>query len=165
VIAALLAAASLATCYLPPVTAEITVPYAQPACAYCPGHRGVDYALTPGTAVHAVAPGVVTFSGVVAGTRYVVVLQADGLRATYGLLQSPVVTRGDVVSAGQVTGLSGPTLYFGLRDAQDQPVNPMPLLGRLVGRARLVPPQGGAQRRAPPPRLTCSASVSGVFAV
>jgi murein DD-endopeptidase MepM/ murein hydrolase activator NlpD len=163
VIAGLFAAASLAVCYLPPVAAQVSVPYVQPACAYCPGHRGVEYALVAGTEVHAVAPGVVTFAGAVAGTRYVVVLQVDGLRATYGMLQSPIVTRGDVVAAGQVAGLSGSTLYFGLRDGQDNPIDPTPLLGRLVGRARLVPSHGGVPRRAPPLRVTCSASVSGVL--
>jgi len=101
----------------------------------------------------------------VAGTRYVVILQTDGLRATYGMLQTSTVTRGDVVTSGQVTGRSGPRLYFGLRAAADDPVDPTPLLGVLVGRARLVPPDGGSQRRASPPRLTCSASVSGVLPV
>ncbi len=162
-IAGLLAAASLAVCYLPPVAAQVSVPYVQPACAYCTGHRGVEYALAPGTEVHFAAPGMVTFSGVVAGTRYVVVLQADGLRATYGMLQSTLVSRGDVVVSGQVTGLSGATLYFGVRNAAGDPVDPTPLLGVLVGRPRLVPPDGTSQRRAPPPRLTCSASVSGVL--
>ena len=164
-IAGLFAAASLVACYLPPVAAQISVPYVQPACSYCPGHRGVEYALAPGTNVHVVAPGVVTFSGMVAGTRYVVILQTDGSRATYGMLQLSIVSRGDVVTGGQVTGHSGPRLYFGLRDAANDPVDPTPLLGVLVGRARLVPPDGGSQRRAPPPRLTCPASVSGVLSV
>lgn len=163
--AGLLVAVSLAACYLPPVAAQVAVPYVQPACSYCPGHRGVEYALAPGTDVRAVAPGVVTFSGTVAGTRYVVVLQADGLRATYGMLQSSLVSRGDVVASGQVAGRSGPRLYFGLRNSADDPLDPTPLLGVLVGRARLVPRDGSAARRALPPRLTCSASVSGPFAV
>lgn len=161
----LLVAASFAACYPPPVAAQVSVPYVQPACSYCPGHKGVEYGLASGTDVRAVAPGVVTFSGVVAGTRYVVVLQADGLRATYGMLQTSLVSRGDVIASGQVVGHSGPKLYFGLRNAANDPVDPTPLLGRLAGRARLVPSDGGSQRRAPPPRLTCSASVSGVLAV
>jgi len=165
VIAGLLVAASLMTCYLPPVAAQVSVPYVQPACSYCPGHRGVEYALAPGTEVRAVARGVVTFAGSVAGTRYVVILQTDGVRATYGRLQTSIVSRGDVVASGQVTGHSGPNLYFGLRDAADAPIDPAPLLGVLVGRARLVPADGGSQRRAPPPRLTCPAGVSGVLSV
>ena len=157
--------ASLFSCYPPPVAAPVSVPYVQPACFYCPGHRGVEYALAPGTDVRAVAPGVVTFSGVVAGTRYVAILQTDGLRATYGMLQTSIVSRGDVVAGGQVMGRGGPRLYFGLRNAADYPVDPTPLLGVLIGRARLVPSDGGSPRRAQPPRLTCSASVSGVLPV
>lgn len=164
-IAGLLVAASLLGCYLPPVAVPVSVPYVQPACAYCPGHRGVEYALTPGTDVRAVAQGVVTFSGTVAGTRYVVILQTDGLRATYGMLQTSTVSRGDVVASGQVAGHSGPRLYFGLRDARDRPVDPTLLFGFLVGRARLVPSDGGSQRRAPTPRLTCPASASGALSV
>ena len=156
---------SLLGCYSPPVAAQIAVPYVQPACSYCPGHRGVEYAVAPGTDVRAVAPGVVAFSGTVAGTRYVVILQADGLRATYGMLQSSTLSRGDVVAAGQVTGRSGARVYFGLRNATDEPVDPSPLLGVLVGRVRLVPSNGGAPRRAPPPRLMCPAGVSGTLPV
>ena len=63
----------------------------------------------------------VTFSGVVAGTRYLVVLQADGLRATYGLLSESPLSGGDVVVAGAVVGSSTTGLYFGLRDALDAP--------------------------------------------
>lgn len=161
-IAEILAAAMLSApgCYPPPVAAPIAVPYVQPACPYCAGHRGVEYALPAGTRVAAVAAGTVTFSGAVAGTRYVVVLQADGRRATYGMLAATTLTRGDVVVAGQQVGASGARLYFGLRDATDAPVDPTPLLGRLVGVPRLVPAGGATPRRAPPPRLQCGASVS-----
>ncbi len=119
----------------------------------------------PGSPVQSVASGVVTFAGVVASTRYVVVLQTDGLRATYGMLQTSLLTRGDVVVAGGLVGHSGPHLYFGLRDATDVPVDPTPLLGSLVGRPRLLPTNGSTQRRAPPAHLTCSAVVSGAFTV
>ncbi len=164
-IAGALVAAALAVCYPPPVQAPISVPFVQPACSYCPGHRGLEYQLSPETPVQIVAPGVVTFAGMVAGTRYVVVLQTDGLRATYGMLQSAMVSRGDVVVAGQLAGHSGLQLYFGLRDAHDDPVDPTPLLGELVGRVRLLPTNGDTQRRAPPPRLTCTAIVSNVLTV
>jgi len=155
-LAALLSFAS--PCYLPPVAAPVSVPFVMPACSWCPGHRGLEYSPAPGTPVHAVAGGVVTFAGVVAGTRYVVVLQADGLRATYGLLQSSVVVRGQVVAPQQVVGGSGQRLYFGLRDAADQAVDPTPLLGVLTGRPRLVPVGGHAPRAGPPPRLVCVAA-------
>ncbi len=161
-IAGLLAALALAMCYPPPVAAPVSVPFVQPACSYCPGHRGLEYELAPGTSVRAVAPGVVTFVGLVVGTRYVVVLQPDGLRATYGMLQSVQVNRGDVVIGGQPVGVGGGPFYFGLRDAADSAVDPTPMLGVLVGRPRLVPAHGDRQRRAPSARLTCTAGVSGV---
>ena len=160
-IAGLLVAAVLAACYPPPVDAQVSIPFVMPACTYCTGHRGVEYLLAVGTPVRIVAPGVVTFSGMVAGTRYVAVLQTDGLRATYGMLQSTPLTRGDVVSSGLIAGHSGVRLYFGLRDSADNPVDPTSLFGALVGRPRLLPSDGGAARRPPPPRLMCAASVSG----
>lgn len=155
---ALLAASLLPTCYLPPVAAPVTVPFAAPACRFCPGHRGVAYRLDHGTAVTAASSGVVSFSGVVAGTRYLVVLQADGLRATYGLLSESSLSGGDVVVAGAVVGSSTTGLYFGLRDALDAPVDPTPLLGRVVGRPRLIPVGASTPRAAPPPRVRCAAS-------
>ncbi|MFZ2444178.1 MAG: M23 family metallopeptidase, partial [Ilumatobacteraceae bacterium] len=100
-------------CYAPPVSAVITVPYVQPACAYCSGHRGIQYAVATGTPVTAVSDGVVVFAGAVAGTRYVVVLHPDGMRATYGMLASASVRSGEVVHVGQVVGLSAVHLYFG----------------------------------------------------
>jgi len=145
-------------CYRPPVDAPVAVPFVMPACTWCPGHRGLEYWPMPGTPVRVVAAGVVTFNGVVAGTRYVVVLQADGLRATYGLLASTAVGRGQIVAAGQVVGASGARLYFGLRDAADQPVDPTALLGVLTGRPRLVPSGGHAPRAGPPPHLVCAAA-------
>ena len=165
VIAGLLVSAVLAVCYPPPVEAPVSIPFVSPACAYCSGHRGVEYLVAAGTPVRTVAPGVVRFSGMVAGTRYVVVLQADGLRATYGMLQTSVVSRGDVVNTGQLVGNSGVRLYFGLRDAADNPVDPTNLLGVLVGRPRLLPSNGTIGRRALPRRLTCAAGVSGVLPV
>jgi len=151
-------------CYPPPVAAPVAVPYLQPACEYCPGHRGLEYHLAEGSAVRAVSSGVVTFSGVVAGTRYVVVLQPDGLRATYGQLSAVVPSRGAVIAAGQLVGSSSERLYFGLRDAGNTPVDPTPLLGTLIGRARLVPSDGGASRPGAPPRLQCGPAVSPIWA-
>ena len=158
-------AAATGACYPPPVAAPIAEPYVQPACEYCPGHRGVEYHLPAGSPVAAVADGTVTFAGVVAGTRYVVVLQANGWKATYGMLAMTSLSRGDVVRRGQEVGRTGERLYFGFRDAADQPVDPTPLLGQLVGRARLVPADGRPPRAGPPQRLVCpSVSPSGVSA-
>ena len=95
------------TCYLPPVDAPIVEPFVAPPCPYCPGHRGVEYDVAPGTPVRAGAPGVVTFSGVVAGTRYLVVLDDDGLSATYGMLASSTAVDGARVKVGDVIARTG----------------------------------------------------------
>ncbi len=133
-------------CYLPPVVAPIAVPFEAPACDYCPGQRGIEYHVVPGTRVHAASAGTVTFNGVVAGTRYVVVLHADGLRATYGQLASSRVDRSDAVIAGEMIATSSNVLYFGLRNADDDPLDPASYLATVARRARLVPVNGSPAR-------------------
>jgi murein DD-endopeptidase MepM/ murein hydrolase activator NlpD len=150
-----------AACLPPPVDAPIADGFRQPPCQWCPGHRGVEYAVAPGTVVRAVAAGTVTFAGPVAGVVYVVVEHADGLRATYGRLRSAEVDVGTRVAAGATVGWSGDGVHFGLRRGETY-VDPEPLLGRLVSRARLVPTDGTPARPAPPPRLRCRADPAGV---
>ncbi len=160
VVASMLVPAQLgppSRCLLPPVEAPVLDPFRQPPCEWCPGNRGLQYGGGAGTAVRAAAAGTVSFSGVVAGTRYVVIDHAvGGLRATYGELASTTLRVGDVVAAGSTVGLTGGGgLYFGLRRG-DTYVDPMPLLGRLVERPRLVPTDGTARRPAPPPTVRCA---------
>jgi murein DD-endopeptidase MepM/ murein hydrolase activator NlpD len=152
----LVASLLLASCLLPPVTAPVVDPFREPACRWCPGNRGIEYAVPSGTPVRAVATGTVTFSGLVAGTFYLVVDHGDGVRATYGRLTGSHLRVGSVVVAGAVVGTSTGSLHFGLRDG-DQYVDPAPRLGRLVERARLVPTDGSPPRAAPPARLECPA--------
>jgi len=151
----------VAACFVPPVDVPIAVGFARPACDYCPGHRGVEYHPPVAVAVRAVAGGVVSYAGRVAGTLYVVVGQPDGVRATYGMLLTRVVGEGDGVAAGQVVGYSSTRLYFGLRDAQGRPIDPTGMLGRWVGRPRLIPSDGTVARAGPPPTLTCPAMANG----
>jgi murein DD-endopeptidase MepM/ murein hydrolase activator NlpD len=148
------------TCYLPPVEAPIVEPFDAPACTYCPGHRGVEYDVAPGTPVRAAASGVVTFNGVVAGTRYLVVLGDDGLSATYGMLASAGSAVGQRVTTGGTIASAGTRLYFGLRDGEVY-LDPADYLGVVHHRARLVPSSGrpGRPARAMPP--TCPAATSG----
>jgi len=145
-------------CLRPPVEAPISRPFEAPACPWCAGHRGITFAVAPGTPVRAAAAGTVTFSGVVVDVRYVVVRHGDGLLATYGGLASAAITEGAVVAAGAVLGRSGPELYFGLRTGPDTYIDPEPLLGRLVVRPYLVPSDGSPSRPPPPPVLRCGAS-------
>lgn len=149
------APALAADCLLPPVDTPITRPFTAPACRWCAGHRGVNYAPGPGTPVRAAAAGTVTFSGVVVDVRYVVVRHADGLLATYGGLESSGLRVGDVVAAGAVVGRSGQELYFGLRTGPDEYVDPEPLLGELVVPPYLVPTDGTGRRPPPPARIEC----------
>ena len=101
-----------AACWTPPVDAPIVDPYRAPACTYCPGHRGIEFGPRPGQTVRAVAGGLVSFAGTVAGTRYVVVDHGDGLRATYGRLAAVQVRRGSSVAAGDPIGTTTGTLLL-----------------------------------------------------
>ncbi|MCU1399583.1 MAG: peptidase family protein [Acidimicrobiales bacterium] len=153
----LLAATVAPACYVPPVSSPITKPFVAPACTYCPGHRGVEYGTMSGTRVHAVAPGVVTFAGVVAGVRYVVVLQPDGIAATYGDLGSSALVDGAAVAVGQTVGTSTDGLYFGLRRG-DVYLDPADYLGVVHHRPRLVPSSGRPGRPPTPLPATCPAA-------
>jgi murein DD-endopeptidase MepM/ murein hydrolase activator NlpD len=143
-----------AGCLVPPVSAPVVDPFRDPWCPWCPGNRGLEYGVAPGTPVRAAAGGSVTFNGPVAGTTYLVIDHGDGLRATYGRLTASELTVGDRVVAGAVVGRAGDGLYFGLRRGE-QYVDPAPLLGRLVERWRLVPTDGTPARPPPPPRWRC----------
>ena len=127
--------------YVPPVDAPIIERFRPPACTWCSGNRGIDYATPPGAPVRASAAGVVTFSGSVAGDRFVVVAHADGLRTTYGYLATAVVVAGDRVVPRQLLGTAGGPLHFGVRRG-DVYLDPELLFTaeRLV--ARLVPLDG-----------------------
>jgi murein DD-endopeptidase MepM/ murein hydrolase activator NlpD len=144
-------------CWLPPVHGRIVDPYREPACRWCAGNRGIEYAVGPGAPVRSVATGVVTYSGVVVRTRYVVVDIGAGRRITYGGLASARVRRGDRVVARTIIGTAVGTLFFGLR-VHGAYTDPSPFLGRLVGRPRLVPSDGSAARPAPPATVRCGSA-------
>lgn len=78
-------------------------PFEPPPRPWASGHRGVDLAGHPGLAVLAAGPGVVAFSGVVAGRGVVTVRHPGGWRTTY----EPVTARvpeGRAVRAGERIG-------------------------------------------------------------
>src|SRR5581483_1002328 len=102
VVAALVLA--LAVIYTPPVPGPVVRPFQPPPNPWSAGHRGLDYAIAPGDAVHAVGDGVVVFAGVVARTRHVSVRHADGKLTTVSFLQTISVHAGDVVRRGDVVG-------------------------------------------------------------
>ncbi len=143
-----------AACWREPVIGVVVDPFRPPPCPWCAGNRGLEYRTAPGGRVRSVAAGTVAFSGAVAGTRYVVVTLASGWKVTYGRLAGTAVARGDRVVAGAVVGTVGRAFFFGLRVGGSY-VDPAPHLGRLVGRPRLIPLDGGPPRPAPPPMLRC----------
>jgi murein DD-endopeptidase MepM/ murein hydrolase activator NlpD len=146
--------ATVRPCWNPPVVAAIAEPFRAPACTWCAGNRGIEYATEPGDAVHAVAAGQVSFAGEVAGTRYVVVRDLDGLRVTYGNLAEVMWRAGDTVVAGVLIGRAQGHVHIGVRRG-DEYIDPGPMFGELIGVVRLVPTGGAPGVAAPPPRLRC----------
>ena len=75
----------------------------------------------PGSEVVAVADGIATFAGSVAGTNYVVIKTnetltiSNNLLVTHGRLRSVSVKSGDLIAAGQTIGSAGELLYIGFR--------------------------------------------------
>ncbi|WP_435837031.1 M23 family metallopeptidase [Streptomyces asoensis] len=126
-----------------------------PAGPYAAGHRGVDLAAAPGTAVRAVAAGRVSFAGRVAGRGVVSVeLSATGLpplRTTYEPVRA-LVHQGDEVAPGQVVGTVEPTgshcagtcVHWGLLrgDTYLDPLSLLPPWLRRSGPSRLLPVLG-----------------------
>jgi murein DD-endopeptidase MepM/ murein hydrolase activator NlpD len=127
----------------------VVIAFRAPLCPYCAGHRGIEYSIAEHTGVRAVQSGRVSFSGVVVGSRYVVVAHDDGTLATYGLLDEARVKYGDSVQVGQLVAVASGRLYFGLRVFGEY-VDPQPLLAQRSPRVRLVPVDGSAARPARP---------------
>lgn len=94
--------------YLVPVPGGVVRGFEPPAGAYGPGHRGVDLAALPGEPVRAAADGRVAHAGAVAGTTWVSLDHADGVRTAYGPLRDLTVARGDEVAAGGALGRLAP---------------------------------------------------------
>jgi murein DD-endopeptidase MepM/ murein hydrolase activator NlpD len=122
----------------PPVTGAVIDPYRPPACHWCPGNRGIDYATVPGDPVRAAANGVVAFAGPVAGRLVIVVNHPDGLRTTYDGVAALATLVGTFVRADDVVGLAGDRLHFGVRRG-DTYLDPGLFLAVSCPRARLVP--------------------------
>ena len=151
---AFVAALGSPPCLLPPVSGSVLDPFRPPGCTYCPGNRGIEYSTQAGVPVVAASSGTVTFAGLVAGVRYVVVDHGGGYRTTYGRLQVIAVAIGARVNSGQYIATAGSSTFFGLR-LGDAYLDPAPFLAQVVPQPRLVPIDGTARRPPPPRRLTC----------
>ncbi|GAA4998434.1 LysM peptidoglycan-binding domain-containing M23 family metallopeptidase [Kitasatospora paranensis] len=97
--------------YVAPVSAPLGTPYHKAGSNWSSGyHTGVDFVVSTGTAVHAIAGGTVVEAGW--GGAYgnnVVIKHADGKYSQYAHFSALKVSVGQTVSAGQVIGLSGAT--------------------------------------------------------
>jgi murein DD-endopeptidase MepM/ murein hydrolase activator NlpD len=99
----------VATSICPAVTAPVDGPIVgrfEPIGRYS-GHWGVDYATPVGSEVAAVAAGVVSFAGSVAGRRSVSIDHGRGLVTTVSYLDEVLVPTGAFVERGDPIALSG----------------------------------------------------------
>jgi murein DD-endopeptidase MepM/ murein hydrolase activator NlpD len=122
---------------------RVVEPYAAPAHAYAPGHRGIDVAAAVGSDALAPASGTVAFSGTVVDRPLVTIDHGGGLVTTLEPVSSDLspgdtVARGDVVGTVATGGHSAPdSLHFGVR-LDGEYINPLLLLGGIP-RAVLLP--------------------------
>lgn len=113
-----------------PVPGPVVREFQPPEHPYGPGHRGVDIAAEPGEPVVAALPGVVHFSGLVAGAGWVSIDHGAGLRTTYGVLDPRSVRAGQRVEAGDPLGrLAGAHLDWGAL-LHGEYIDPLTLFGR-----------------------------------
>jgi murein DD-endopeptidase MepM/ murein hydrolase activator NlpD len=121
-----------------PVTGSILRGFDGPDSPYSAGHRGIDIGAPVGTPILSPAPGVVSFAGKVAGSLYVSIDHANGVRSTCSWLTTVTVKKGDSVEAGRVIGTTGfghpgsaiPHLHFGTK-VDGTYVDPLSLLAGL----------------------------------
>ena len=117
-----LAPAHASLALVPPVDGPVIVGFEDPEHLYAPGHRGLDYAVAPGTRVRASAGGTVAFAGRVAGTLAVSIHHGSGLSTTYSALSAVEVQAGEEVGSGAWIGSTGRAhaggldgLHFGVK--------------------------------------------------
>lgn len=87
----------------------LVAPFDAPTQPWGPGHRGIDLASDAGATVSAVADGVVSHRGRIAGRGTVSVTHRDGIRSTYEPVASDLavgtrVRRGDVIGRVSTAG-------------------------------------------------------------
>ena len=88
-----------------PVEGSIVAPFA-PAGSYA-GHWGVDISAQASSIVGAASPGVVSFSGLVAGNNTISVDHGGGLKTSYSFLAARRKGSGARVSTGSPVGVTG----------------------------------------------------------
>lgn len=107
---------------IPPVGAPVERHFSGPQMVWGSGHRGIDYAVGPGTAVRAAGAGTVSFAGPVAGALAVTIDHHNGIETTYSFLSEVLVAPEATVSSGTWIGRAGEAhpgggggLHFGVK--------------------------------------------------
>lgn len=126
----------------PPVDGAVVTRFEAPVRKWGSGHRGVDFAVAPGTAVRAAAAGTVTFAGPVAGVL-AVTIDHGPFETTYSALSSVDVSEGEYVDRGYWIGTtaeahpgSGTGLHLGVKSG-DSYLDPALFLGPLDASAAI----------------------------
>ncbi len=108
---------------------------AKPVRGFGNGSKGFDYALPPGTLIHAASSGAVVYAGPgLGGFRHLVIVKrSERHLVAYGVNVPPALREGDKVNVGDTVarttaGSTAGDFHFEIRD-QGKPVNP----GSLVG--------------------------------
>jgi pimeloyl-ACP methyl ester carboxylesterase len=109
--------------FVVPVSGPIVRRFQAPLGPYAAGHRGIDFGVSPGTAVVASASGKVLFAGPVADDGLFVTIQHGEIKTTYSFLSEISVVSGQEVRQGHLIGRSGeghpgegrPVLHFGAK--------------------------------------------------
>lgn len=122
---------------LPVEGAVVIDGFRRPACPWCAGNRGIEFATTEGAVVRSITPGRVTFAGSVAGTLYAVVATPTGRRVSYGGLVHIGVDVGASLEVGASLGSAGSALHLGVRRGEHYE-DPEALIASW-GPSRLVP--------------------------
>ncbi|MEX2276013.1 MAG: M23 family metallopeptidase [Actinomycetota bacterium] len=121
-----------------PVVGAVIRPFDAPDSPFGSGHRGIDVAAAPGTALVAPSPGTVKFSGLIAGQLFISVSHGGGWESTASWVGATSVRVGDVVFEGQPLGVTGighpgatiPHVHLGVKHAGAY-VDPLTVFGRL----------------------------------
>ncbi len=94
-----------------PVAGTVTAGYFDEAyeSVFHVPHRGTDIAVPQATPVRSISDGVVfaVKDGGMKGFSYILIAHRNGYASLYGHVSSSFVSKGDVVNAGQIIGLSG----------------------------------------------------------
>jgi len=126
--------------WVPPLSGyTISATFGASSSLWATTHTGLDFAAAEGTPLVAIAGGVITQAGYSAEAGWAgnltVLRLSDRTEIWYAHQSSVTVSRGDVVSAGQVIGhvgstgnSTGPHLHLEIRPAGGDPVDPAPVL-------------------------------------